>query len=92
MASCTLKSNSTINPEALVTRERRRWQREHLLAPNALRDFVQLTTETFGDLRSKYYSPADLAAEMQRRALRFRRRKEASTRSEREEWSETSGS
>ena len=72
-----MKSKPPFNIEALITRERQRWQRDRLLAPNALRDFVQLTAEAFGDLRRKYYSPADLVAEMQRNAFRRHRRKAA---------------
>jgi len=50
--------------------ERQAWADGRLLGPKALWDFRKLTDEAFHDLRSHYFSPADLAAEMRRRHRR----------------------
>jgi hypothetical protein len=53
-----------IDVAKFVRLERATWRNKNLLAPHALRDFQKLTDETFLDLRSKYFTPADLVAEM----------------------------
>jgi hypothetical protein len=60
----TMKANRPLNVGDFVKRERQRWHDEHLLAPNALQDFPKLTAKAFRHLRRRYFSPADLVAEM----------------------------
>ena len=62
-----------------VRLERATWRNKNLLAPHALKDFQKLTDETFHDLRSKYFTPADLVAEMVAR-------KEAKTKNVKSDW------
>jgi hypothetical protein len=52
-----------------ITVERRNWGDNHLIAPNALRDFQKLSDEAFLSLRRKYFSPADLVAKMRLRRI-----------------------
>ena len=59
-----MKANRPLNVGDFVKLERQRWHDEHLLAPNALHDFPKLTAKAFRHLRQRYFSPADLAAEM----------------------------
>jgi hypothetical protein len=59
-----------------VRSERAMWRDKNLLAPYALKDFQKLADETFVDLRNKYFTPADLVAEMvARKDAKTRKRK-----------------
>ncbi len=59
-----MRANRPLNVGDFVKLERQRWRDEHLLAPNALHDFPKRTAKAFRHLRQRYFSPADLAAEM----------------------------
>jgi hypothetical protein len=56
--------DTTLDIAKFVRLERATWRDKNLLAPHALKDFQKLTDETFLDLRGKYFTPADLVAEM----------------------------
>jgi hypothetical protein len=51
-----------------VSLERRAWAKTHLLATNASVDFQKFTDEIFYNLRRRYFSPADVAAEKKQRS------------------------
>jgi hypothetical protein len=62
-----VKSNKLGRGADFVSLERRAW-REHLLGTDPSEDFQKFTDEAFRELRRKYFSRADLAAEMKQRS------------------------
>jgi hypothetical protein len=68
-----MRKNELVDIAKFVRDERKEWENSHLIAPSALRDFQKLSDETFLLMRRKYFSPADLVAEMkQRRASKVK--------------------
>ncbi len=63
-----VRSNKTLRDADFVSSERRAWREKHLLGSNASRDFQKFTDEAFRELRRRYFSRADLAAEMKQRS------------------------
>jgi len=68
-----MRKNELVDIAKFVRDERKEWENSHLIAPSALRDFQKLSDEAFLLMRRKYFSPADLVAEMkQRRASKVK--------------------
>jgi hypothetical protein len=64
-----------MDTERLVRVERQQWRKQHKLSSDSLSDFQKLADEAFHELRQKYFSPADLVAELVARRLSNRKRR-----------------
>jgi hypothetical protein len=61
-----MRANSQLETAKLVAGERAQWRDQKRLRSGSLNDFQKLADETFLELRRKYFSPADLIAELKR--------------------------
>jgi hypothetical protein len=59
-----MKAKRALSGLGFARLERRDWAENHLLATNASAQFQKFADETFRKLRRRYFSPADLLAEM----------------------------